>query len=775
MPITVELPDGRRVTVETDDPQAAARAAHQYAQANPQEQHNTPTAEQLRAAETRANNAMGARNFRRSLSPFGAVSQPFINMLGDPARRESLGRSAQGLANDVRQIPNLDWGRVGSETAQSIQQGVRDLPQTASNIVTHLPEIGRAMTYGPFVDEERAQQQLDLARALGDTQGVERAADVANARTAEVGLNVGAPAAFARPMSVLRAAGTAGAITAPFALSRDSDQPLQERLPRALTETSGAAAFGGGLTAAGNAGPQLSRLLPSRGAQMVQRMDRAGASVDASGAPQTPRGVTPSLASANSSDRALALTTNAVADNMLAGFPSRRRLQRASQEVRDAAQDIGAAYGRHQSMEVAGRRVQEGIERFAGERGAPNPRPGVNPMQVSTRDWGFNSKAEAVFDQALRPIESNPARLNNAAAELQRLAQRADSPEVRAFNADPVMSRLRSTITRLQRRGSNNAPPTLRDIRELRRGVREAQTRVRVGPDTVDNAALRRMEAALTRDMYEAAGPAARQLQTADRYYARGMERIEGIRRLVDPNNPAATMQQILRAAAPKTENTRFLATIRSALRDDEWRVVAASIIEDMGRPLPGARGFVAEQGFSVERFATAYRNMTPRARRILFGSRGGQGGRSAATMRQLADDLDNLAQVADAQKGVAAGVNNSGSFGHAQNLLSAAALVNPGSWGPVVLAAIGGVITGEMLTNPAFVRFLVSARSRSGASGGIRGSLDKLRAIAARDPAIYPAVAALEARLQAQQSPSAPAAGGDPASPRQQAEPAYQ
>lgn len=702
------------------------------------------------------------------------AAQPFRNMISDPARRQNVADSTQGFVEDVQSVPNLDWGRVGAETAQSVGQGVQNLPRTAANVVTHLPEIGRAMTYGPLVDEEAAQQQLDRARLAGDQEGVSAAAGAANESTVLSGLNLAGPALFARPMTIARAAGTAAALDAPFALSRNSDQPLQERLPGALTEIGGSGAFGGGLQATINAGPVLSRILPSRGAQMVQRMDRAGASVDAQGAPQTPRGVTPSLASANSSDRALALTTNAVADNMLAGFPSRRRLQTASQEVRDAAHDISAAYGRAQSNEGAGRRIQEGIERYAGERGLANPQPGTNPLRVPTRDWSFSSKAEAVYDQVLRPIETNPGRLNNTLSELQRLSQRADAPEVRAFNADPVLGRLRATVTRLQRRAQNGVPPTLRDLRELRRGVREAQGRMRVGPDTVDNAALRSMEGALTRDMYDAAGSAAQRLQAADQYYARGMERIEGLRRIVDPNNPAATMQQIMRAAAPKTENTRFLAAVRSALPDDEWRVVAASIIDEMGRPLPGAKGYVAEQGFSVERFATNYRNMTPRARRIVFGSRGGQGGQSAATMRQLADDLDNLARVADAQKGVAAGMNNSGSLGHGQNLITAAALVNPGTWAAVVTGAVGLVLTGEMLTNPAFVRWLVSARTRSGAAGGIRGSLDKLRAIAARDPAIYPAVAALEARLQAEQSQNAPDVGGGQASMRQPAEPAY-
>jgi hypothetical protein len=68
------------------------------------------------------------------------------------------------------------------------------------------------------------------------------------------------------------------------------------------------------------------------------------------------------------------------------------------------------------------------------------------------------------------------------------------------------------------------------------------------------------------------------------------------------------------------------------------------------------------------------------------------------------------------------------------------------------------------MLTNPTFVRWLVSAQ------GGprMRQSLSVLQTIAARDPAIWPIVARLEEASQAQQSEPSPSSMRNPAQPRQ-------
>lgn len=730
---------------------------------SPAEPHRAQRQEAARyAAERMQRRAMMAP----ASAGLSFVTEPIVRTLTDPDRRAALMQSAQGAWRDLQQVPSLDLGRLAQDTGRSIQQGVTNLPQTIGGALTHLPDIAAEITYRPFQREEEAQQRLDMARIMGDSQAAQRAAMEANTATAQAGLNVAAP--LLGGGSALRTGSAAMALDAPFALSRNGDRPLQERLPGALTEIAGTGAFASGAQELANALPALAR--PSRAQEMVARMDRAGASVDASGAPQTPRGVTPSLATANRGAGVSAPTTNLVADNIFAGGPTRARLRQSATELRDAVHDVRDAYGPARGREGAGRVIQQGLERYADDAAAPNPALHMDPAKVSTRDWSFAAQSREVFDHVLRPIGNNPAQLQRTMTALNDVAQRADSPIVRSFQSDPTLNSFASTARRLTRGGN----ATLRDLRELRRKVREAQGRIRIGPDSVDNAALQRIEAALTEDIYAAAGPTADQLRAADRFYRRGMERINGVRNFFNPDNPSQSIQQILRAASPRTENAAVLAELRTALRDPEWRIVAASIIDEMGAPLPGAKGFVAEQGFSIERFATAYRNMTPRARRILFGSRGGQRGQSSRTMRQLADDLDNLAQVADAQKAVQAGANSSGSATHLQNIASIGGVINPATFTGTVMGIVGGVLTGEMLTNPAFVRWLVSAR-RNGTPQGMRRALSQLQGLAARDPALYPAVAALESQLQDQRSGRAPQSGGDPVRTPLQREPALQ
>lgn len=754
----VEFPDD----VSDDEIATAMRQMDQELDARRRAQPPPPTPRPQPSPAQRGEATSRAlrRDQIRNSIPFGLgfITQPFVNTILDPDRRAAAGRSFQGFLRDVQQIPSLDLGRLANDTGNTISQGVQHLPQTVGNVLTHPVEVVDAMSTRPFREEESQQRALDLARIMGDQRGVETAANSANARTAEAGLNVAGPLAFGGSGSALRGAAVAAALDAPFALSR-GEGDLQERLPNAIAEIGGSAAFGGATQAAANAIPRIARALPSRGADMVRRMDQAGATVDAQGQPQQPRGVTPSFATANGGSGVSAPATNIVADNIFAGAPTRGRVRQSATELRDAVHDVRDTYGAARNREGAGQIIERGVDRYANDRNIPNPNPGQSALHTPTRDWSFASKARAVFDEVLRPIEGNTAQLARTRQVLNDLQTRADAPQVRAFNADPVLQRLQATVKGLETRAQRGTPPTLRDLRELRRGVREAQGRVRIGPDSVDNAALQRMEAALTEDIYAAAGPAAANLRRADQFYARGMRRIQGTLSAMDG------IPGILRAASPRTLNTRALATLRSALRDDEWRIVAASLIDDMGQPLPGAKGFVAEQGFSIERFATAYRNMHPRARQILFGSRAGQGGQSGRTMRTLANDLDNLAVIADAQKAVSAGANSSGSATHLQNIGSIVSLVNPATAVPTMMGIIGGLLTGEILTNPAFVRWLVSAQRRAGGRAGMRQNLATLRDLATRDPALLPVVARLEAELQGQQSQPAPDASGDPAS----------
>jgi len=300
---------------------------------------------------------------------------------------------------------------------------------------------------------------------------------------------------------------------------------------------------------------------------------------------------------------------------------------------------------------------------------------------------------------------------------------------------------------------------SLRDLRHLRTRIRMAQTQPALG-QTIDNAALQRLEAALTQDILDSAGDAAGALRQADSFYRRGRQRIDGMLQQFSGGNAGEAIPRILRLARERGDS-RTLAALRGAMREDEWRVVAASIVEHMGQPTPDASGYAAQIGFSPSRFATAYRAMSPQARRILFGSRGGVSGPRGANMRMLADELDNLARVMQGLKSVEAGANFSNTATHLQTGGTAALAIANLPATLTLLATLG--LLGEALTNPQFVRWLTSAPKAGGAgSRGMRQHLAQLGRLAARDPALAPVYSellarereAVEARRGAQRSP---------------------
>lgn len=116
----------------------------------------------------------------------------------------------------------------------------------------------------------------------------------------------------------------------------------------------------------------------------------------------------------------------------------------------------------------------------------------------------------------------------------------------------------------------------------------------------------------------------------------------------------------------------------------------------------------------------------------MLFGSHGG----GTAADDHLMAALDNLAQVADMQRAVERMANHSNSGVSIQNVGTIGTLANPGTtaW---ALAGLGGMmITGEMLTNPAFVRWIAGA-PMAGAAGRWAGHVAALARLAARDPSL--------------------------------------
>lgn len=708
---------------------------------------NTPpvSAPATRQQRQQAAEATAQRALNRNMTPMGVVIQPFVNTLVEPERRQELVRSARGLGRDIASIPSLDFPRLARETGEQVTQGVRDLPQTLGHIAQNLPQVARAATYGPFQDEERAMQRLDLARATGNRTDAEAAAREGNSQAGLAGINVAAPLALAGSPSVLRAGITGAATATPLALSGEGD--LQERIPRAVPTIVGAAALSAGTQALANGAHGIFSN-PTRAARRVQQMEQAG--------------VDPSIAAANAGTFGGTMSgalTNTIADNPISGLAVRPRIGRQLEQAAAEARRIQGGYGGASTVDGAGQIVQRGLRRYAGDRGAPNPRPGVDPRSIDTSEWSIPAQREAIYDHVLRPVDQNTTILRRTVQAISDLENLADAdPAVMRFRPNDVMRDITDTAHNIHTRP--NQPLTIRAARELRRRLRlQMDSPGLLGGQ--DSASLQRVYSALTDDIIEAAGPqAGPALRRADRWYQSRIDRVHNtLASVVNPSDPTAVsasqaFQAIRRAMDARRGNPRMLVALRDSLRPQEMRTLASSVIEDMGTPTNGAGGTqAAELGFSVNTFSTNWRSMSPLARRIVFGK------------GDLARSLDNLADVVDMLKGVERTTNNSGSGRYANIALTAGGAV--ANWQTTAAALLAGGITGELLTNPAFVRWLTSAVRAGHQPGGARGLIRGLNEIARRDPA----VAAYAAEL----SQRGPDASGDRAGMRPQLEPALQ
>lgn len=473
-------------------------------------------------------------------------------------------------------------------------------------------------------------------------------------------------------------------------------------------------------------------------------------------------GVTPSVSTATGG-KGSAMVTNTVAENPIAGAPTRARLRRNVDEVREGADRIAAGYGANRGAQIAGENVQRGIKSFARDTSIGPTRTG-DPARATS----FKAKADMLYDEAFAPIlraedranlqvmeqsgrAETASRTNNVNAAVSEAliakggAGAAPKPTVRvragsapsprpSVTPDQTIESLRAqagrvnapalaeivTDPRVKRiLGALESDPysvRFEDLRALRTWVREAQRdpQLRQG---MSQAGLQQMEGALTADIYtnaeRLAGPKAlRDLQRADDFYRAGSSRIQNaLQAFDDAGSGEGAYARIIQAAGSgSTADVRKLASLKRSLGSEEWGDVAATTIKRLGQPTKGAmEGVPTGEEFSIANFVSNYAAMSERGREIMFGSVGGGGSRATG----LKAELDNLVDVAGALKGVEKGANASKSAVAGQTLVTlGGGLTNL----PLTAQVLSGMaITGEMMTNPAAVRALVSLSRAAG------------------------------------------------------------
>lgn len=497
-----------------------------------------------------------------------------------------------------------------------------------------------------------------------------------------------------------------------------SGETPEQRLKQAGTGALGAAALGGAFHAV--TAPFLRAATPAttQAALKIAQFDKAG--------------VRPTAAAVAPSHSLAPSATKAIAENWLAGGRARGAIQGSLDDTAQASKTLAGKYGTAATPEVTGGNVRAGLQAW---------------------NQTFKQRAENIYTKALGPLVAAPA----APIETERtIGDILNRVTPGTASAQIIIPRQMTKIAEALQ--NDQGKLSFGDLRAWRTWVREAQKEPSIAQG-IDAGSLERLEGALTTDIYRSAdqigGPKAlRQLQQADLFYRTGIERVKrSLAPFMDPRGTdAGAYQRIIGLASDGgRQNTRSLIALKQSLPQSQWRDVAASLIDNMGNVKPGAPNAAQPGAFSVENFVTNYAKMSPQGRAVLFGKTGG--GNGAATT--LSGELDNLAQVAGMQKGVERMANHSHSGLSFQNISTLGGLFSGVATIPTALALAGEAVTGEALTNPAFVRWFAAAgRQRAVTPQAIR----QLGFLAARDPAlqpVYQAVAGQAGALANGQSPA--------------------
>lgn len=255
------------------------------------------------------------------------------------------------------------------------------------------------------------------------------------------------------------------------------------------------------------------------------------------------------------------------------------------------------------------------------------------------------------------------------------------------------------------------------------------------GSTGAQNAALKRIYGALTEDMTNAArasgGRAEKMLRTADRYTRRFVNTTADTLNKIGKFD---TDEQAFRYAMNSAnDGGTILARLRGNFEVEEWDIVAASVLNKLGKATPGAQDVTGE-AFSVNTFMTNWSKLAPEAKKALFGG---------SRYSDLAPELDTLVTVMSSLKGVEKVANTSNTGRVMITWMTVQAL-----GGALAGAAVGGDAEGglagagaavfaprmaaKLITSPKFVRWLGTAVKDA---NGIGGHIGRLTSIAKDDP----------------------------------------
>lgn len=372
-----------------------------------------------------------------------------------------------------------------------------------------------------------------------------------------------------------------------------------------------------------------------------------------------------------------------------------------------------------------GRSLKNSVQNFATNKDAINALPdNLKITQVPVRNVGFKAKSSALYnalDDKVPPItvvnlDETQKVLNNVGNKI------TTNPELAKVLSPAEFESYKKALS------GNNFKMTYGELQTFRTILGEKISDATLFTNTTQKD-LRRLYSGLTKDMKVAAqaNGALKEWQRSNDFFNAGVTRLEGfLKRFNEPDFKAAP-ERIVRmlesSAKAKGGDLAMLRAARRSVPDDVWSLVSINALQRLGAKTQGGQ-------FSIKKFLSDYRNLSPGAKDILFKGTGNT---------ELSKSIDELAEIALAfEKSGTDVVQGSRTALGAAILFGTGETIMRGDI-PLGTLALGATTAGtaKLMTFRPFVNWLATTSKTS----DLVGSLSKLNTMARAYPYLAPEI----------------------------------
>jgi len=256
---------------------------------------------------------------------------------------------------------------------------------------------------------------------------------------------------------------------------------------------------------------------------------------------------------------------------------------------------------------------------------------------------------------------------------------------------------------------------------------------------------LRSLYASLSQDMEEAARSvspkALAQFRRANDYAQRHFDRVEGafaqiVGKDMDANpEKAANKLRAMLTDGNASADLNTVAKLRGASSPDEWGQVQSGLIRMMGQPLK-----TEGRDFNPQTFIDTYGRMTPKAKNIVFGSKG--------SLREALDEFTAVSGDLAARNALRNTSNTAG------QVMTGAAFFSVGNLPALLGQMASSYGVAKLFNSPRFVRWatgynrMLAGAAKAGGQPNVQKQMALLSKVATAEPAIASDILGLQRAL---------------------------